>query len=160
MPTLVHSRKAALAAGITVVAGVITVAAAALLEVPTQSVAMPADDASAEAVVQAYLEALNGHDCDTAAALADADFASTALQWCDAVAGLDDIDVSQATEEDPFWSGLPSDVETVSVAVEFDLDWRLFHDDGSMPEGHTVWGYLLSRDSADAPWRIYDNGLG
>jgi hypothetical protein len=46
------------------------------------------------------------------------------------------------------------------VTVQFDLDWRWLRSDGSMPEGRTTWGYLLVRDSDDAPWRIFDQGAG
>ncbi|GAB4002055.1 hypothetical protein [Nocardioides ultimimeridianus] len=51
-------------------------------------------------------------------------------------------------------------VEVVDVAVEFDIRWRLLHDDGSIPDGRNPWGYLLMRRGADQPWRIFSEGTG
>ncbi|QCC76649.1 hypothetical protein [Nocardioides daphniae] len=46
-----------------------------------RSVAMPADDAAPERVVEVYVDALDAGDCDTALALHDP--ASRDSSWCD-----------------------------------------------------------------------------
>lgn len=141
------------------VAGVVL---AYLRVLPWQSedVAVPADDASPEQVVTAYLAALDGHDCDTAEALVTSDASFGAASWCHDVAHLTDVEVRERTTEDPALSGRPAPEEVADVSVSFDLDWRPFHDDVSMEEGPTAWGYLLVRETPDAPWRIFDEGLG
>jgi hypothetical protein len=50
--------------------------------------------------------------------------------------------------------------EVANVPVTVNLNWRPFHNDGSMDEGATAWGYLLLRETADSPWRIFDQGTG
>ena len=60
--------------------------------------------------------------------------------------------------ERPKWSGHSPSERVANVPVTFDLNWRPFHSDGSMDEGATAWGYLLVRESARAPWRIFDQG--
>lgn len=62
--------------------------------------------------------------------------------------------------EHPEDAGRSAPEEVAYVPVDFDLDWRLFHNDGSMDEGATTWGYLLVRESPDAPWRIFSQGVG
>jgi hypothetical protein len=136
------------------------VALAYVLLPPRQSadIAVPPDDASPEATVTAYLAALNAHDCSTAAAvMLDAESAES---WCHRVASLRHVAVRESSVEEPEWSGRASYDDVVNVPVTFDLDWRLFGGDGSMEEGPTTWGYLLSRTSADEPWRIVDQGVG
>jgi hypothetical protein len=132
-----------------------------LLLPPRQSaeVAVPSADASPEQVVAAYLAALNAHDCDTAAALVVENHDS-ARSWCTNVSGLTSIKVGEHAVERPEYSGHSASQEVVAVPVTFDLNWRAFHSDGSMPEGPTTWGYLLVRDSAHPSWRIFDQGVG
>ena len=62
--------------------------------------------------------------------------------------------------ERPMDSGHSAPAEVAHVPVAFNVNWRPFHKDGSMNEGTTAWGYLLVRDSADSPWRIFDQGTG
>jgi len=142
---------------------VVVVATAAYLLLPprqTGDVAVPPRDASPEQVVTAYLDALNEHDCDTAEALVTADAEDHAKLWCEDVASLKDVDIRDHFTERPKDSGHSAPEEVANVPVAFDLNWRLFHNDGSMDEGATTWGYLLVRDSADSPWRIFDQGRG
>ncbi|GMA35541.1 hypothetical protein GCM10025876_17450 [Demequina litorisediminis] len=136
--------------------------AAAALTYPWGSTDVPLPEATAEPVevVASYVAALDAHDCDTAVALAAPSFAETARDWCRKVAGLGNLEIGVSLDEDPAWSGLSADTEVVSVTVDFDLDWRLFRSDVSMPEGATTWGYRLARASVDEPWRIVDNGVG
>ncbi|QGA08951.1 DUF4829 domain-containing protein [Nocardioides sp. dk884] len=133
-----------------------------LLLAPRQSgdVAVPANDATPEQVVTAYLDALNAHDCDTAEAVMTSDAKDSATSWCRQVASLTDVDVRDHFTERPEFSGRSAPEEVVNVPVTFDLDWRLFHGDVSMPGGTTTWGYRLVRDSSDTPWRIFDQGNG
>jgi hypothetical protein len=142
---------------------VVAATAAYLLLPPRQTgdVAVPPRDANPEQVVTAYLDALNAHDCDTAAALTTADPEdSSAKLWCEDVASLKNVDIQDHFSEQPNLSGHSAPEEVANVPVTFDLNWRLFHNDGSMDEGATSWGYLLVRDSADSPWRIFDQGVG
>ena len=145
-----------------VVAVVVAAAAAYVLLPPRQTgdVAAPPGDATPEQVVTAYLEALNAHDCDTAAALMIAGAESSAWLWCEDVASLKDVEVRDHVMELPEDSGHSAPDEVANVPVNFDLDWRPFHNDGSMDEGATGWGYLLVRNSADTPWRIFAQGVG
>jgi len=119
---------------------------------------MPARHASPEQVVTAYLAALNSHDCKTAVAMTTEDAKDSARSWCRNVASLTDVVVRDHFAERPAWSGHSASVEVADVPVRFNLNWRLFHSDGSMSEGATSWGYLLARPSTDAPWRIVDQG--
>ena len=137
-------------------------AGAALLAPPRQTadIALPAPDATQELVVATYLDALNAHDCDTAEALMTEGAEHQARSWCEDVASLGDVGVLAHSRELPEWSGHAGTDEVVRVPVTFDLSWRPLHDDGSMDEGATSWGYLLMRDSEDSPWRIADQGVG
>lgn len=139
-----------------VVTGAMLATAAFLLLPPwqTRDVAVPPDEATPREVVEAYTDALDAHDCGTAADLMTDDAGS----WCEDVAGLGDVWVGRPVRERPIYSGRSSDVEVVRVPVRFDLDWRPLHDDGSMAEGETEWGYLLVRGSPAEPWRIFDQG--
>lgn len=130
-------RIVALVVGVVVliVVGVV----AYLLLPPRQSddVAVPANDTTPEQVVTAYLDALNAHDCDTAEAVMTSDAQDSATMWCSKVASLTDVDVRDHFTERPEDSGHSAPEEVVNVPVTFDLDWRLFHNDGSMDEGTT-----------------------
>jgi hypothetical protein len=143
------------------VIGVVGVAAYVRLP-PRQSedIAVPANDATPEQVVTTYLDALNAHDCETAEAVMTADTKDSAKSWCEDVASLTDVDVNDHVGERPKDSGHTAPDEVANVPVTFDLNWRLFHDDGSMDEGATMWDYLLVRDSPESPWRISDQGTG
>jgi hypothetical protein len=141
----------------------VLVAVAAYFLLPprqTDQVAVPANDATPEQVVTAYLDALNVHDCGTAAAVMTREARQSAETWCHQVASLSNVDVHDHVTEPPEDSGHSAPEEVADVLVTFDLRWRLFHDDGSMPQGATSWGYLLVRDSRTSPWRIFDQGVG
>lgn len=126
----------------------------------TGDVATPAADASPEQVVTAYVNALNAHDCHTAESLMTAGAKEDAKSWCEDVASLTNVNIDHHTTEPPQASGHSAPDEVANISVTFDLSWRPFHDDGSMDEGRTVWGYLLVRGSAHSPWRIFDQGTG
>jgi hypothetical protein len=143
---------------------VVAVAAtAAYLLLPAQQtahIAVPPRDASPGQVVAAYLAALNAHDCGTAEALMTADAEGRAKSWCEDVASLKSIDVADHFTEPQKDPSRSASREVANVPVTFNLSWRLFHNDGSMAEGPTMWGYRLVRESADSPWRISDQGTG
>lgn len=126
----------------------------------TSDVAVPPPGATPQRVVAAYLKALNAHDCDTAEALTTQSAKDSAMSWCTDVASLSGVRVRDHFAERPEWSGGSASEQVSDVPVTFDLNWRLFHNDGSMDEGATTWGYLLVRDAADSPWRIFDQGTG
>lgn len=119
-------------------------------------VAMPPDTASPAEVVAAYLAALDAHDCATARRLSRD---GSADLWCRDVLHLTHVRISSPFAEDPSWSGRQGG-QVVDVPAAFDLDWRLFHDDGTVPEGPMTWSYLVERDSDAGPWRIGDEGEG
>jgi hypothetical protein len=103
-------------------------------------------------VVETYLRALDGHDCQTAEELwvdKDAD------TWCDDIASIGSWRIAPV-------SGLPDagTADVATVQVRFDLDWRPFQDDGSIGEGKVTWSYSLTRAGAGKPWRIYSEGMG
>lgn len=126
----------------------------------TGDVGVPPREADPEQVVSAYLDALNAHDCDTAKALTTSHAKDSAEMWCEEVASLMDVDVHDHRMESPEYTGHSAPEEVANVGVRFDLNWRPFHNDSSLPEGSTTWGYLLVRDSADSPWRIFGEGKG
>ena len=152
-------RRALLGLVATLLLGLLLAVVAVLLP-PRQTgeVPVPADDATPEQVVDAFTQALDAHDCATARSLATDGGRDQADTWCDDVGALDEVQVGAAVAEDPAWSGLPADAEVVDVPVSFELTWRRFHDDGSMDEGSTTWGYRLLRDGPDGAWRIIDQG--
>lgn len=121
---------------------------------------MPADDASPEQVTGAFIDALNAHDCDTAQSLSTPSESADAQRWCERVGSMGSVNLGIPSEEDPSWSGHDMSVEVVYVPVSFDLDWRPFRGDGSMPEGATDWGYQLARETPTSPWRIFGQGIG
>lgn len=156
---VVTTRRIGAIVGELVVVGVAAAVAYVLLPPrQTAEVAEPGHGATPEQVVAAYLEALNAHDCDTAAALTTGQ--DVARAWCGDVAELGDVEIGDHAVESPAWSGRPAGTEVVRVPVSFELDWRLLHSDGSMDEGPTDWGFLLTRAAPDAPWRIFDQGVG
>lgn len=126
----------------------------------TAEVAVPADGATPEQVVTAYLDAAAAHDCGTAVALSEVDFEERARDWCRDLASLTDVSVSPARPEKPAWSGRADDEQVVGVSVQFTVDRRPFRGDVSVEDGPAPWGYLLVRGSDDEPWRIFNQGLG
>lgn len=111
-------------------------------------VAVPADDASPQDVVRAYVAAVNAKDCSTAKDLAP----SSAGSWCGS-ATLDDLQITGTSDETR--EGEPSE-KVKHVAVQFTLRGG----DGSMTEGRNGWGYLLDKTGPNGAWRIYDQGVG
>jgi hypothetical protein len=126
----------------------------------TGDVVVPRANATPKQVVTAYLDALNAHDCDTAEAVMTDGAKGEATSWCEDVASLTDVDVSDYSRERPEWSGHSGREQVTNVPVAFNLNWRPFHNDGSMDEGATVWGYLLVRARPGSPWRIFSQGTG
>ena len=113
------------------------------------SVAPPEADAAPQDVVETYLEALDGHDCERAEGLwVDKD----AHTWCGDVASITSWEIEPA-------SSAAAASEYAVVQVSFDLDWRPFHDDGSVGEGDLTWSYTLTRPTG-GPWRLYSEGMG
>lgn len=126
----------------------------------SRDVAVPGADAPPGQVVAAFIDALNAHDCETAAELATSEHRSSATSWCSDVDRLRDVRIHDPRREQPEWVGRGAEEHVEAVQVEFDLDWRWFRSDGSMPEGPTTWGYVLVRDSDTDPWRILGQGVG
>jgi hypothetical protein len=141
----------------------VVAAGVAYLSLPprqTSDVVVPSPDAIPEQVVMTLIDALNAHDCHTAEAVMTEGAKEGAKSWCEAVDSLTDVGVGDHHTERPQETGHSPPEEVANVPVTFNLNWRPFRNDGSMDEGATSWGYLLVRDSAHAPWRIFDQGVG
>ena len=125
----------------------------------TRDVPVPPDSATAEQVVQAYVDAVNAHDRSTVHALLATDGSMTdrAVDAWRAMRNVRLLGTSIRTLADP--AG-PRYAEGVNVGVDFDLDCRWGHGDVSQPSGPTAWGYVLGRNTPDDPWRIVDQGAG
>jgi len=114
-----------------------------------QDVADPPPDASAQQVVSSYLAAVNARDFSTANRLT----LSSVLQFgrLDRAPSFSQIQVGQPRQDDDGSATLGTGFrESVFVPVEF-----VRNAETATP---TPWGYRLVRTSADAPWRIIDNG--
>ena len=123
-------------------------------------VADPPSDAAPEEIVRAFTDALDAHDCATARAVWVRDQRASADGWCDDVASLTGVRIGKPFRVNPRFSGRQSGEQVVDVAVTFNLQWRPFHNDGSLDEGSTPWGYELVRDSPSDAWRIFSQGTG
>jgi hypothetical protein len=156
---LAHRRRTAVLVVGTVIVTALAWLAYSTFGPPRQSrdVSMPSADATPEEVVGVYLDALDAHDCDTAADVVVADRAEGMVS-CDSVEALSEISVRERF--DHYTRPSSPGTEVTYVSVRFDLDWRRFHGDGSMPEGTTVWGYVLERSSSANPWRLIRGGVG
>ena len=121
----------------------------------TRDVAMPPPRATPAQVVTTFIDALNAHDCKTAQAVYVASTQAEARSWCDKVQHLGHVRVRPEVKDPESTTTTP----LADVGVSFDLNWRPLHSDGSMPEGPTEWGYILTRASTRAPWRISSQGV-
>ncbi|MGH3333851.1 MAG: hypothetical protein ACRDPJ_21370 [Nocardioidaceae bacterium] len=136
-------------------------AAVLLDDEPRRHVAMPATDATPADVVRAYVDALDAHDFDTAGRLLTSESVEQVRDtWFEDVDRITDVQIGTTRAEEPRWTGHDEDEQVMRVPVTFDLRWRLLHNDGSLQEGPTAWGYLLVRGSDAEPWRIFDQGMG
>jgi hypothetical protein len=119
-------------------------------------VAVPPDRAPPQDVVLAYLDAVDGHDCDTARAVVVPDSWHGFQRWCEDVHHVDDVTARTSfVEQTAIPAGRRSRVAKVTVTMS--VGWRLFHGDPSMT-GRITWSYRLVRDSRSAPWRIVSSG--
>jgi len=122
-----------------------------VLVIEQRDVAVPAVTASPGAVVRAYLEAVDAHDCKTAAALW-ADASDGVERSCPAAASVTDIQVTEPP--------LQVDARTTYVPVQFNWHDRWLTSEPTGFYGSTTWGYDLEREGLDGPWRIVGQGVG
>jgi len=155
-----RARLAVLVIVVLAAASMVTVLLPLLPPRQTAAVPLPAPSASPETVVRTYLAALNAHDCTTATELWAGDQRDIAGSWCTGVAELTGISLGAPSTEPPGNSSNHPDQSVTEVPVTFDLRWRRWHGDPSLPEGRTTWGYLLAQDAQTSAWRIVDNGTG
>lgn len=128
---------------------------------PRRIVALPAADASPAEVVRGYVDALDAHDFDTAGRLlTPGQRRQVAQTWFEDVDTITHLEVGEASPEDPEWSGQSPEQQVMRVPVRFTVGWRWLHNDGSVDEGPTTWGYLPVRDDPSDPWRISGEGTG
>lgn len=114
-----------------------------------RDVAMPAQNASPQEIVAAYIDALDAHDCDTAEALWLSD-KDTPRTWCSDFSSAQMLGQATALfHESP---------RRIHFEVTLRIRWRPFKDDGTFGDDPFLWGYTLTRDSRGA-WRIVDNGM-
>lgn len=119
--------------------------------------ALPPASASPEAVVRAYVAAINRHDLATTTALLTAQAANNFNQddSFSNIISISHLTISPARNESSSYAASRGYRQVVHVPVEFQLRQ---HRVESMPDGHTFWGYLLARNSDSQPWRILDEG--
>ncbi|MBG0827537.1 hypothetical protein HS041_07145 [Planomonospora sp. ID67723] len=147
-----------------VFARIVAVSVLALMGVMAVAGCQDADDgpvlpvgASPQAVVSAYIDAINAHDSAAGRKLSTPSFAERQESLFDD-AKFSHVRIGAPRPERDY--AAPDDGsyrEAVYVPVEFVLRHS---DEGSMPNGPTVWGYTLVRADAGRPWRIIDNGVG
>ena len=108
-----------------------------------------------------YVEAVDAHDFDTAGQLLTPEARRSFEQtWFEDVDSMTDLHVGDVSPEKSQWSGHKPGEQVVNVSASFNLQWRWLHNDGSMDEGPTTWGYLLVLDSTTGTWRIFSQGTG
>lgn len=133
---LTPGRRAALLAAAAVLTPFVAVVAWAA---PRDEVPVPGPDATPEEVVQAYADAINARDFDTASAIdptADLGRFSRPGQ-------IHVLEMGDAVEGDP---------DGTHVTVEVDFRGASF----ALADG--IWGYYLQRGD-DGLWRIVDQGV-
>jgi hypothetical protein len=128
---------------------------------PPQHVAVPPADASAQDVVRAYVAAVNAHDLDTAKRLLTPRWAATVAKqndgWFTNLVSITDLTVADPMPQAAADSSRLDYRDVTYVPVEFTLRQR---NQDSMPDGHTVWGFTLARNSATERWLIDNEGVG
>lgn len=119
-------------------------------------VAMPPTHAGPKTVVFTFLDALSAHDTATARRMLTPREAtrmgSFADSWLTNVKSIRGIVVKE-----PVPDRSPDYAQAVRVPVEFELHQR---ESMSMPDGHTVWAYLVVRNSDAERWLIDEEGVG
>lgn len=119
---------------------------------------LPPATASPEAVVRAYVAAINRHDLATVLALQTAQHAVDFNQddGFSNIISISKLTISPARDESSSYAAAREYRQVVQVPVEFDLRQ---HRVESRPNGRIPWGYLLARNSDSQPWRILDEGV-
>ena len=119
----------------------------------TRDVPEPQPAASADQVVQLYLEALDAHDEDTLRATVHPSATDGPLVDHDDIRRLRILRLDDPRPVDP--ARLPPDaVEAADVTVAFELDRDFLRGDPGAPEGDLTRAYRLIREASGAPWRI------
>jgi hypothetical protein len=141
----VSKRRWIVAGGVVVaLAGVVLLVLRYQAPLPqTRDVAVPPDDASPDQVVRAYVDALDAHDCETAAML------RVGHDVGDFCRNLRSVSLDGTSP-----GRIPRAEDLVTeVEIDADFEWRVFKVDPSL-RGQTIWGFSLERAAPDAPWRI------
>jgi hypothetical protein len=113
----------------------------------TGEVSIPADDASPEEVVRAYVEAVDVRDCDTAEALNPDD------RLC---GNVESVEVNRYSSQ-LFEASSSPHRQRARVMFVADLEFRPYYDllGGDATEVGQGWrGYILDREGGEGPWRI------
>jgi hypothetical protein len=110
--------------------------------------------------VAAYVSALDAHDIVTARALLTPAHArvvqGAADSWFRNVVSIKQLQMNKPFK-DPYDARHLHYNHCVGMGVSFALEQ---HQVMSMPNGPTVWGYTLCRNSRGRRWRIADEGTG
>ncbi|MEU8142615.1 hypothetical protein [Nonomuraea sp. NPDC048901] len=116
----------------------------------------PAENASPEDTVRAYLQAVVARDIDVARRLSTPEFADREESFADS-AFCDWTDITAMT----IWPGHPDSDGTgryttvIQVSVKLELKKR-----GREAPDDFSWGYWLEREPPTERWRIFESGEG
>lgn len=141
----------------TVSTGATPVSTAAALQSTRASVLSAS--ATPEQVVRMYVQALDAHDIARAKTLLTSAHAQEVEgeqdSWFTNVVHISDLRLSEPVPEDGQGTLAQGYSQVIFVPVEFTVTLKAQE---SMSNGHTVWGYLLARNSDAQRWAIVDEG--
>jgi hypothetical protein len=123
-------------------------------------VALPPVSANPQGVIAGYVAAINAHDLTTARALLTPTHAQLVERepdgWFTNIVSVTALKINRPFN-DPLDARQRHYRYAVGMGVTFDLKQ---HQVMSMPNGPTVWGYILVRNSRTQRWLIADEGTG
>lgn len=124
---------------------------------PERSVELPPVAAGPEAVVRAYVDALDARDVNAARALLTAAHAASVEEaedsWFTNVDSITNLEITAPVRVEPSRT-FP---QHAAVYVEFDLSQE---QEISLEDGRLTWGYFLTRTSDGERWLIDNEGVG
>lgn len=118
------------------------------------NVPLASKSADPASVVRAFVAALSARNIDTAKRMMTPTEAERVARspdsWFTNVKSIKNLSMEKSQPD-----RRSGHRQAVFVPVEFDLQQRQMT---SMPNGRTVWGYVLVRDTDSDPWLIDDQG--
>ncbi|MEV0232048.1 hypothetical protein [Nonomuraea sp. NPDC050786] len=120
-------------------------------------VVLPKPGASADAVVRAYLAAVQARDHDAVRALSAPSYYERVHHWpTDPIGTWADVKISEVGEPTPDEYG-PGGYRQVR-RVYVDIEVRRCNEEPPDDDRHFPYTFLVGRQSDDAPWRVIDFG--